>query len=126
MNELKPCPFCGNEVYPAISASLDDGNTRCRNCGAKMPTKVWDTRPIEDALRARIAELEAKQRWIPVSERLPEEYEDVLVIFTGFNLDGGLWMKMRVCSVEDWEYMGNPTHWMPLPEPPEDISHEPA
>lgn len=58
MNEPKNCPFCGNEVYPAISASLDDGNTICRNCGAKMPTKVWSNRPIEDALRARIAKLE--------------------------------------------------------------------
>ena len=79
-----------------------------------------------EKLESRIVELEAKQRWIPVSERLPEEYEEVLVIFTGFNFDGGLWKKMRVCSIEDWEYIGNPTHWMPLPEPPEDFNDEPA
>ena len=80
----------------------------------------------EYELETRIAELEQAQRWIPVSERLPEEYEEVLVIFTGFNFDGGLWKKMRVCSIEDWEYIGNPTHWMPLPEPPEDFNDEPA
>lgn len=39
---------------------------------------MWNTRPIEDAQAARIAELEAENaalreqaRWIPVEERLP-------------------------------------------------------
>lgn len=63
---------------------------------------------------ARIAELEAERRWIPVGERLPEEKQSVLA------LD-------RTGTAYHWEYskclsnifVGYYTHWMPLPEPPE-------
>ena len=66
------------------------------------------------ALNARIAELEAERRWIPVSERLPKEKQSVLA------LD-------RTGTAYHWEYskclsnifVGYYTHWMPLPEPPE-------
>ena len=72
-------------------------------------------------LRKRIEELESEnarlkdaQRWIPVSERLPEEKQSVLA------LD-------RTGTAYHWEYskclsnifVGYYTHWMPLPEPPE-------
>jgi len=63
---------------------------------------------------ARIAELEAERRWIPVSERLPEEKQNVLA------LD-------KTGTAYHWEYskclsnifVGYYTHWMPLPKPPE-------
>ena len=55
---LKPCPFCGEQVFTPLVASLDDGYTRCGLCGAKMQHRRWQTRPIEDDLRKRIAELE--------------------------------------------------------------------
>ena len=58
--KLKPCPF-----------------HNCLTCGCYdtlyMRDKDWNTRPIEDELRKRIAELESAQRWIPVSERLPHD-----------------------------------------------------
>ena len=72
-------------------------------------------------LRKRIEELESEnarlkdaQRWIPVSERLPEEKQSVLA------LD-------RTGTAYHWEYskclsnifVGYYTHWMPLPKPPE-------
>ena len=55
--ESKPCPFCGEQVFTPLVASLDDGYTRCISCGAKMQRSRWQTRPIEDALDNRIAEL---------------------------------------------------------------------
>ena len=61
-------------------------------------------------------------KWIPVTERLPKEWTDVLV-----------WSKCGFCVVavslgshgkwrESWTHMmldsDSVTHWMPLPEPP--------
>ena len=85
---------------------------------------------VERASKAesRIAELEVAQRWIPVGERLPEEFTPVLtfskdndkpvtaILAAGFwwsNVDdAGFWS-----SDVDWAL--NVTHWMPLPSAPE-------
>jgi len=79
MSELRPCPFCGNE--PVVEGNL----VACNNLNCPTHDNYWtdpmiftcdqwNNRPIEDALNARIAELEAAQRWIPVSEP-PKECE---------------------------------------------------
>ena len=60
--------------------------------------------------------------WIPVSKRMPEPYEYVLVT-DGF--DGCV--VMRVNTDGYWGptkslYPGGITHWMPLPEPPQEVN----
>ena len=58
-NMLKPCPFCGGKNV--LSTELQDGLpfiAYCQ-CGAENEAENWNTRPIEDDLRKRIAELEA-------------------------------------------------------------------
>jgi len=73
--ELKPCPFCGSEAI----IKTNTGNIKtaywfwveCKNdecdhldmCPRKTQEQAesdWNTRPIEDAMQARIAELEAE------------------------------------------------------------------
>ena len=73
MSELKPCPFCGSEVqddergekYPKKSP-MGGWIIHCECCGASLSQFrksgkdeiSWNTRPIEDVLNKRIAELE--------------------------------------------------------------------
>ena len=58
--ELRPCPFCGKE--PALHANYASCvNDDCEQSDwAGLEVDTWNTRPIEDALTARIAELEAE------------------------------------------------------------------
>jgi hypothetical protein len=67
-DELKPCPYCGHEPDSRISDT--DGNKYytccskwCRN-GNWYTLEEWKSRPLEDALQKRIAELEIeKEKW---------------------------------------------------------------
>lgn len=76
MSDLKPCPFCGSSNttldYYEISCPQELGTiVVCNDCGASAKSIVdWNTRPIEDALNARIAELEAE------NERLSQLLHD--------------------------------------------------
>lgn len=71
----KPCPFCG-QMSPYGDKFCDDCIDTNENVGAWIDN--WNNRPIEDALKAQIAELEAEVVALkPVShlasEELPEE-----------------------------------------------------
>jgi len=73
------------------------------------------------ALTDYIAELEAAQRWIPVSARLPELDQDVLAIVEGDIVTGHFyqqWDGEIYFSSDDEGAMMVATHWMPLPESP--------
>ena len=91
------------------------------------PTMVMDAnhpldmvREVAEHVTARIAELEAERRWIPVSERLPEDGE-VVWLWDGNNLGMGYYLVLtRQFMDRDTPLRRiKPTHWMPLPEPPE-------
>lgn len=70
-------------------------------------------------LNARNAELEAAQRWIPVSERLPEAYEKVIALAKDcMNVDWVLPKELRQVGKGAFARLYNVTHWMPLPESP--------
>ena len=80
-----------------------------------------------DAVNARIAELEAAQAWVSVDERLPNDEDEGVIVWTNngsdckfYNYDIGFYHEKNgwLLSTE-WEH-GDPTvtYWMPLPPPP--------
>jgi hypothetical protein len=65
MSELKPCPFCGSPAYSYHDNCIDFAGVKCDLGGCVcadilITENNWNTRPVEDALTARIAELEGK------------------------------------------------------------------
>jgi len=62
MRELKKCPFCEEEpkLFSPSAKSVMCRNTDCPICGVLFHVDEWQSRPIEDAQAARIAELEAQ------------------------------------------------------------------
>ena len=79
----------------------------------------------------RLKELDEKQRWIPVTERLPKEDGSYLVrtasgtvttarfyAFKSFPANKYLPAIHRNAA---WQSNRNVTHWMPLPEPPKEV-----
>lgn len=83
-----------------------------------------DLEEVNEACRMGMEALE-RSKWIPCSERLPKSYDEVLiwdsldnVHYLGFYANANGWV---VDGYEDDRYSFDITHWMPLPEPPEDI-----
>ncbi len=71
INELKPCPFCGS--IDTYRGECEEGDViGCGHCNATGPVMEeidvtvpvtlysWQSRPIEDTLRAQIAALTAR------------------------------------------------------------------
>jgi len=127
------CPKCGS--FNITTAGV------CENCGwsqfaqvalctritGEMELKVSGKALLDDYKRllfenrnltARIAELEEERRWIPVSERLPENISNVLILSRGEQLIASYLSKYSLWYVP---FVDKPvvTHWMPLPELPE-------
>ena len=69
MSELKPCPFCGGTK---ICTEKGINLNYCDNCSAESNVEHWNTRPIEDALNRRIAELEAESAALEEAAEIEE------------------------------------------------------
>ena len=92
-------------------------------------TEAW----IKSALKKLPAAdvIERKREWIPVAERLPEEYTDVLCYYEYFRygdyncmfrtIDRGYYGDGRWGGEAGQGYKNKVLAWMPLPEPPTEV-----
>jgi hypothetical protein len=139
-DELKACPFCGGAhelekirdmhfgICEEISCSGRVLMTAYNAEQAERMMELWESRPIEDALRAELAALKAAQEWISVDDRLPETG---IVLAFGM-LDGdtepSVWTAICYADVNIWvdDYKRSKiivTHWRPLPVPPQEADN---
>jgi hypothetical protein len=83
----------------------------------KMLTMYQDE--LIPGFRKQIEELETKNKWIPVSERLPEDDRQVLACTKkGKAFSAHYDHRWKSWSVSHTVKI---THWMPLPEPPKEV-----
>lgn len=120
MSELIPCPFCGWEFAEHAWNEFGEEYRVCDQCGASSGTVDskwdWQSRPIEDALRKRIAVLESAQRWAPLED--PPKFDGRYLLR---NIYGDVYSSKYVVKTETWVVhdFAMFTHWMPLPSAPE-------
>ncbi|ENJ2308970.1 DUF551 domain-containing protein [Escherichia coli] len=68
-----------------------------------------------------------KDSWISCSERMPEETGDIIVVSDGIVMSGISYSRrdgfyIAALEYDDDEPIGGVTHWMPLPEPPQEVN----
>ena len=75
-----------------------------------------------------IAVLQEREKWVPVTERLPEVWRNdetsELVNYMIYSPDFGVDIGNYHANAKKWLCMALPctvTHWMPLPEPPKEV-----
>ena len=74
-SDILPCPFCGSEhlLFGDWGTHGAYDKVACGNgCTDWVPVERWNSRPAEEALQKRIAELEAER------DRLREALKEVL------------------------------------------------
>jgi hypothetical protein len=72
-------------------------------------------------------DMEKKMKWIKITDRLPESEGEILIYVNGYctlgkyNISKKIFQEFAPNMFEtmEWLKLENVTHWMPLPNPPE-------
>jgi hypothetical protein len=81
---------------------------------------LHDARIENSGQAAELERLRDARRWIPVDERLPELGVDVLVLQRSGECEVA-WRRGHDGNWSAYSALGEITHWMPLPKPPETL-----
>ena len=120
-------PIADEKPYATFVFNYEGEEYVLRSDYERLRALVPDSR---DTLRARWNAMHGVGRWIPVSERLPEEGEPNSILLyldyrdgyggqdVGYFLGGNFWLYEDGNITCDKAGV-DATHWMPLPEPPE-------
>ena len=111
----------------ACPGGRDPFGEHCENCPYYESTRC-DLERLADYLIANgvtfATDNNVGSRWIPVTERLPEEHKLVLCLWIQMG-DGFRYGFARLQRENVWwvlnEGMPEVTHWMPLPEAPKEV-----
>ena len=115
----KIVPYYAEEIADLLIANGVMMKSNCEDCASK-------TTRIIDKLHGENAKLREIQRWIPVTERLPDENGYYLCVVCVSSVNQRKEYRRMILFWEDnvWIDMTNcfrtkkPLYWMPLPEPP--------
>lgn len=113
------------EIVQSLRTCGEMNCSPCKYRRSKEPfcidALIRDAINLIEAQAAEIGLLKAKvPRWIPVTERIPPDQEEVLVLTRSKNgvrnVDKGYW------AIDHFIHRGRSevTHWMPLPEAPKE------
>ena len=90
----------------------------------KISETIWDTAVANDVktILKELPSAQPEKRWIPCSERLPDDDRTKVVTLANGNAEAGYYSNGDWWCIGDTISLENPIviAWMPLPEPPED------
>ena len=66
------------------------------------------------------AKLGKESGWISVKDRLPGDYQRVLCLFESGTMEVSFRASVKGFCYEGFKQTGKVTHWIPLPEPPQE------
>lgn len=96
---MRECPCCGGKIEPL--KYQNEGN-RIYIDGEKIVTKC---------------------RWIPCSERLPEEETDVIAVIDGCSREA-FYSDSSFIGSDFYRNAEEVFYWMPKPEPPKEADND--
>lgn len=128
------------EIFTALRRlKVETGSLVCMGCGREHDCGIHGCQIVQEAAEliekltdrcARYAEeiavLQEREKWVPVTERLPEMWRNdktsELVNYMIYSPDFGVDIGNYHANAKKWLCMALPcivTHWRPLPDGPE-------
>ncbi|HFL4075111.1 TPA: DUF551 domain-containing protein [Escherichia coli] len=110
----------------AFNAWNNDENLPIAGVGAKNAAWLaWQAR-AELGRSLAVNSPVTPDGWISCSERMPEETGDIIVVSDGIVMSGISYSRrdgfyIAALEYDDDEPIDGVTHWMPLPEPPQEV-----